>query len=194
MDKISRHRRSTRLKSYDYSQPGAYFVTICAHNRDLLFGGIKDGMVVLNKYGEIVKKEWTRTAQIRVNIDIDIFVIMPNHLHGIIIIKSDVGAHCNVPLLQNKTIQTEKFGYSTKNSIPTIVKLFKSTTTKQINELHRLPGIPVWQPNYYEHIIRNDAELNRIRQYIIENPLKWDIDSENPDKIIQNLGADKWAE
>lgn len=78
-----RERRSKRIKGYDYSHPGAYFVTVCAHNRDLLFGEIKDGMTILNEYGEIVKKEWTRTPRIRVNIDIDIFAVMPNHLHRI---------------------------------------------------------------------------------------------------------------
>ena len=182
MDKISHNRRSVRLKTYDYSQPGAYFVTICAYNRECLFSEIKDGILILNKYGEIAKDEWERTGRIRPNIVIDHFVIMPNHLHGIIIIDG-VGAHCNVPL--QVTEQTEKFGCSTKNSIPTIVKLFKSTTTKQINELRNIPGAVVWQRNYYEHVIRDDAELNRIRQYIMENPLKWDTDSEN-----QNVNRD----
>lgn len=175
-------RRSLRLKAYDYSQSGAYFITVCAYNRQCLFGGIKDGMVILNESGEIVKKEWQKTGEIRPNIGIDVFIVMPNHLHGIIIIKPVVGAHCNVPL-QNKMVQTEKFGYSTKNSIPTIVKLFKSTATKQINELRRLPAVAVWQRNYYEHIIRNEDELNRVRQYIIGNPLQWEYDSENPNAV-----------
>jgi len=181
-----RNRRTMRLAGYDYSQAGAYFVTICAYNRECLFGEIKDGILILNKYGEIVKDEWERTGRIRPNIIIDDFVIMPNHLHGIIVINV-VGAHCNVPLRINKMEHTEKFGCSTKNSIPTIVKLFKSTTTKQINKLRNIPGTDVWQRNYYEHVIRDDAELNRIRQYIMENPLKWDTDSENPNNIRDSL-------
>lgn len=174
-----RERKLTRLKGYDYSQAGAYFVTICAYNRECLFGKIENGTVILNKYGETIQNEWIKTGKIRGNVIIDTFIVMPNHLHGVIVIDG-VGAHCNVPL-QNKTGQTEKFGRSTKNSIPTIVKLFKSTTTKQINKIRNAPGIDVWQRNYYEHIIRTNAELNRIRQYILENPLKWESDSENSD-------------
>ena len=181
---MNHDRRSTRLPQYDYSQAGAYFITVCAYNRKCLFGEIKKETMVLNKYGEIIRNEWMRTAVIRKNIIIDEFVVMPNHLHGIIIIN-DVGAHCNVPL-QNKTRQTEKFGHSTKNSIPTIVKLFKSTTAKQINKTRNRPGIDVWQRNYYEHIIRNDTELNRIRKYITENSLKWDMDLENPLAVRKN--------
>ncbi len=98
---------------------------------------------------------------------------MPNHLHGIINI---VGAHCNVPLHN----RIEQFGRSTSNSIPTIIKLFKSTTTEQINIISDTPGVRLWQRNYYEHIIRNESELNRIRQYIINNPANWEQDRYYP--------------
>ncbi|MBN2425140.1 MAG: transposase [Calditrichaceae bacterium] len=175
------HRRSIRLKGYDYSQPGWYFITICVQNREMLFGDMVDGKIILNDAGELVKNEWIKTDSIRENINIDYYVIMPNHMHGIIQIiemPDIVGAHGYVPLQQRNMPQrqTEQFGKSTQNSIPTIIKLFKSTTTKQINRLQNTPGLKIWQRNYYEHIIRNELELNRIRQYIIENPLKWKND------------------
>ena len=178
------HRRSIRLKEY-YSQAGAYFATICTHERKFLFGDIFEGQMILNGFGKIAKTEWLRTAEIRKNIFIDEFIIMPNHLHGNIFIcdphdvrAQAVGAHCNVPL---HSAQTERFGKSTHNSIPTIVKLFKSTVTKQINELRNTPGQPVWQLNYFERVIRDEDELNRIREYIRYNPLKWDEDRDNPE-------------
>lgn len=181
------HRKSIRLKDYDYSQAGYYFVTICTHAREQLLGKIENGKMILNEFGEILQDELLSTETIRSNIKIDYFQIMPNHIHFIIIIKeqyinyeivgkkSIVGVHCNEPLLQN----TEQFGKSTKNSIPTIVKLTKSSTTKRINEIRNSPGIPVWQRNYFEHIIRNEKELFEIRKYIEYNPLNWKDDEYN---------------
>ncbi len=121
-----------------------------------------------------------RTPEIRNNVPIDECVIMPNHLHGILFLREwdDVGAHCNVPLPD--TPQIEQFGKSTVNSIPTIIKLFKSTVTKQINELRATPGQPVWQRTYFERVIRDEDELNRIRDYIIYNPVKWVDEEDNP--------------
>lgn len=129
--------------------------------------------MVLNDIGEIVSHKWLWTGKIRTNIKLDEFVVMPNHMHGIIQIvemHNDVGAHRNVPP------QIEQFAKSTQNSIPTIIKLFKSTTTKQINQFCNTPGLKIWQRNYYEHIIRDDKDLNRIREYIINNPLRWTED------------------
>jgi len=161
---------SIRLPGYDYSQPGAYFITIVTHNRQCFFGNIIDGEMMLNEFGVLVKNEWLKTGIIRPNIVIDAFVVMPNHLHVIIIITDTK--------TETKTI--EQFGKPTKNSIPTIVRLFKSTTTKQINQLRvSTPMQPLWQRNYYEHVIRNKVELNRIRQYIIDNPKKWKEDNLN---------------
>ena len=181
------HRRSVRLKGYDYSSSGWYFVTICTYKKEWLFGEIVENMILLNEIGRLVKDEWIRTAHIRENVSIDEFVIMPNHVHGIIVINEingnvgaryRVGAHCNVPLQQTEH-QFEQFGKSTRNSIPTIIKLFKSATTKRINAYRQTPGAPVWQRNYYEHIIRNENELNKIRKYIVENPLDWLNDVDN---------------
>jgi REP element-mobilizing transposase RayT len=177
-DPNKHHRRSIRLPGYDYTLPGGYFVTICTYNRECLFGEIVDGAMILNEYGEIVRDEWLNTGNIRSNIIIDEFVVMPNHLHGILI----VGARCNVPLHPNNLRRAptiEQFGKPVSNSIPTIVRLFKSAVTKKINQIRNTPTNPVWQRNYYEHIIRNDDELNRIREYIVNNPLKWESDENN---------------
>jgi putative transposase len=158
------HRRPIRLKGYDYSQSGAYFVTICAHRRGLLFEE--------DEVKKILGKEWLNTERIRQNVVLDEFVVMPNHLHGIIVITHEVGAYCYTPL--------QKGFRSPSKTVGAMIRGFKSTTTRQINLFHNTPGIPIWQRNYYEHIIRNEDELNKIREYIQNNPLKWDLDKENP--------------
>lgn len=126
----------------------------------------------MNRCGEVVREEWLRTSQLRPAIVMDEFVVMPNHLHGILIITNSRGT-CNV----------RQFGKPTSNSIPTIIRLFKSAVTKHLNELRGTVGVPVWQSNYYEHIIRNERSMNHIRQYIANNPLRWTSDRENPQAI-----------
>jgi len=167
------HRRSIRLKNYDYASSGAYFVTIVTHQRQCLFGAIVDGAMRLNEFGEIVCDEWLKTEIIRPRVQLDVFVIMPNHIHGIIIVN-DVDGCCRGTLQRAPTI--EQFGKPTSDSIPTIIRLFKSATTKRINEYRNTPAVSVWQRNYYEHIIRNEIELNEIREYILYNPLNWETD------------------
>lgn len=162
------NRRSIRLQGYDYSQNGAYFVTICAQNRECLFGEIKSGKMLLNKYGLIVHNEWGRTGEIRGNITLDEFVVMPNHIHGIIIINGRGTMH--------RAPTVERFGKPTSNTIPTIIRGYKSSVTTQINISRSSPSQQVWQRNYYEHIIRNDEDLNRIREYVINNPKNWEKD------------------
>jgi len=173
-----RHK-SIRLKGYDYTQSGAYFVTICSQDKKNIFSQIVDGNVILNEFGKIIQNEWIKTGQIRKNVIIDEYVIMPNHLHGIIIIENN---HDDRRGTQQRasTSKIESFGKPVFGSLPTIIRGFKSTTTKQINELRSMPEIPLWQRNYYEHVVRNDNDLNEIREYIINNPLKWDLDKENP--------------
>jgi REP element-mobilizing transposase RayT len=182
------HRRSIRLQEYDYSQEGAYFVTICIHKKEILLGEIIEGQMVLNEYGELIRTEWLKTAQMRENILLDEFVVMPNHFHCIIVI-ADKGrgvlqyAPNGRSTLQRAPTAREQFGKPVSNSIPTIVRLFKSTTTKQINQIRRSPGDAVWQRNYYEHIIRDEDDLIQIQEYIVNNPLKWQFDHENPINI-----------
>lgn len=167
-----RHRRSLRLKGYDYSKNGACFVTICVQNRECLFGNIVDGVMVLNKYGKTVAGQWIKTSKIRDEIDLDEWIVMPNHFHGILAIILR-GTACRASTL-------ERFGKPVSGSIPTVVRSFKSAVTKQINEICKTPGAKLWQRNYFEHIIRNDNELNCIREYIVNNPKQWEMDRENP--------------
>ena len=179
------HRRSTRLRDFDYSQDGAYFVTICTWNRACVFGDIVQQEMQLNEDGRIVYREWQRTSQVRNNIKIDSFIVMPNHLHGIVIIDHGNGtlySHQGRGTLQRAPTR-EGFGKPVSGSLPTIIRLFKSTTTKQINLSRHTLGIHVWQRNYYEHVIRNEKELTETREYIINNPLRWDLDKENLNKI-----------
>jgi REP element-mobilizing transposase RayT len=152
---------------------GAYFITLCIHNNDCLLGEIADGIMRLSPMGEIVRSEWITTGQIRPRIQIDAFVVMPNHFHGILVINGDGRG----TLQRAPTV--EQFGHPTSDSIPTIVRLYKSVTTKRINLLREKPGEAFWQGNYYEHIIRDEDEYGRIREYIEANPARWAEDSEN---------------
>lgn len=185
------HRRSIRLREYDYSQAGVYFLTICTREKECMLGEIDNGKMELNEYGAIIKNEWMKTQKVRKNIELDEFIIMPNHIHGIVIINTDfnVGAIRWVARIRktengaNQNRAIHRIAPTTTlrpNSIGSIIGQFKSITTKQINQIRNTPGIPIWQRNYYEHIIRNESELNHIREYIINNPLKWDEDEDNP--------------
>ena len=167
------------MKGYDYSSPGAYFVTICTKNKANIFGDIVDGAMILNEFGEIVKKIWFDLPNHFTNVQLDEFIVMPNHVHMIIFIIDDDHRHRRGLACQTPTKRT--FGKPISGSLPTIIGSFKSAVTKRINRMRKMPGFPVWQRNYYEHIIRDEDELNAIRQYIIDNPQNWDIDTENPD-------------
>ena len=169
-------RKQLRLKHYNYSDPGMYFVTICVHNRECLFGDIVDGEMRLNEFGQIVCDEWLKTSDIRPNVELDYFIVMPNHFHGIVRIMSDRRG-----VLQYAPTSEKRAFHSPSQTIGAIVRGFKSATTKYINQLRGAPGVPVWQRNYYEHVIRNENELFETRKYIQDNPLKWDLDPENPD-------------
>lgn len=160
------HRQSIRLKDYDYSEAGAYFVTVCAWKKEYLFGEIKNGEMMLNECGETVAKWWEAIPDHFHHVELDEFVIMPNHVHGIIVLN--VGA-----------IETRK--HRRQMLLPKIIGRLKMNSAKHINIIRTTPGVPVWQRNYYEHVIRDEPELHTIREYIRQNPLKWDIDEENPE-------------
>ena len=170
-------RHSIRLKSYDYTAPGWYFVTVCTHQRKLLFGEIEDGKMTLNSMEQVVYKEWINTPKIRENIELDQFVIMPNHLHGIIVLDyTGRGTKRRAP-----TEEKRYFRKPIAGSLSTIIGAFKSAITKQIHRIK--PDISIWQRNFYEHIIRNDKELSKIRKYIMENPLRWELDRSHPQNM-----------
>ncbi len=164
------HRRSTRLRDYDYSRAGAYFITVCTRGRKSLFGVVKDGEVALNELGRIAEEEWRKSAQVRIEIDLDAWVVMPSHIHGIVII-ADERRRADRPVAR---------GGLRPRSLGAMMAGFKSAATKRINTMRGTPGTPVWQRNYYEHIIRNESALDRIRQYIADNPVGWSEDPENP--------------
>ena len=171
-------RRSIRLKGYDYTQPGAYFITLCTHQRMHLFGDIVDGRMIVNERGKIARDEWFKTAEVRPYVKLyeDGFVIMPNHGHGIIWIDDEVGTRRRrVPTDGT----TERFGKPVKGSIPTIIRAYKSAVTYTVNKLENRHCAVLWQKNYYEHIIRNDHELNNIGWYIVNNPSNWELDRDN---------------
>jgi putative transposase len=166
------HRRSTRLKGFDYSQLGGYFVTVCTCDKENIFVGIKNGTFLPNRLGKIVQKSWIWLEKRYAYIDLDAWILMPNHLHGIILIHTDLaldksrrGGSRAAP---TNSIKRKPLGQ--------LVGAFKTISTKQINQLQRTPGHSLWQRGYYDRIIRNEKELDRIRRYIQENPLKWQLD------------------
>lgn len=176
------HRRqSIRLQGYDYSQAGAYFITICTHNRAPLFGEIIDGVMVLNTAGQIVEKYWCAIPEHFPQVTLDEFVVMPNHVHGII----TVGANNHLPLhyfpLQSNETPTQSnetprpLQHGTSRTIGSMVRGFKIGVTRwfRVNtDIHL-----VWQRNYYEHIIRNEDAYLKIAEYIQTNPQRWDTDT-----------------
>lgn len=220
---------STRMKDYDYSSNGAYFVTIVTKNREHLFGTVVDDEMVLNEIGKIVKKEWLISERIRKNIFLDKFVIMPNHFHGIVIIdneRDDVvdgtddvvdgtddvvdgatdGAVDVETLRRNvSTVDVER-NYNGKNkfmsnispkksSLSHMIRSFKSVVTRKsrifndtlqrnVSTTKKMDNVFAWQPRFHDRIIRNENELNRIRNYIIKNPEMWQRDRNNGDLWI----------
>jgi putative transposase len=170
-DPEKHHRRSIRLKGYNYAHPGAYFITIVAYGRECIFGEIVNCGIELNFFGRIVTEEWERSRNIRQEIELDTFVVMPNHIHGLVMVANhNVGATSRSPLPRGPA----------KRSLSAFVAGFKSSASRRINAFRGTPGLPVWQRNYYEHVIRNEQSLSRIRQYIVDNPLRWQFDPENP--------------
>ena len=177
------HRKSIRLKEYDYSNPNWYYLTICTYDKRNILGKIINGKMNLNNCGKIVEEEWLKTKEIRQNIDLDYYIIMPNHLHGIIIIERRGELHSSQMNSKQKNndgrIQyapTNNKLKSPSQTVGAIVRGFKSSVTKRIREFNQKEDEKVWQRNYYEHIIRNEKDLYRIRNYIQNNPLKWELD------------------
>ena len=170
-DPAIHHRRSIRLKDYDYSQPGAYFVTVCTHGRECALGEVLDDAVILNYSGLIVQECWEQLPDHYFHVDLDAFVVMPNHVRGIIVFNDRhiVGAG-----LRPAPTWTKRHG------LPEIVRAFKAFSSRRINESRQRPGGPVWQRGYYEHVIRNDRSWEAIREYIESNPSRWEHDPDNP--------------
>ncbi len=216
-------RKSMRLKYWDYSTPWWYFVTISTQNHKNYFGDVMNGNMQLNEIGNIAQYEWIKTAELRENVELDEFIIMPNHMHGILIISesksvetrrgvSDVG---ETKILSEDTFlpqktprdvsskdgrdvlegampfkktrhgvspqsQLREFSKPIKDSLSTIINLYKGSVTKECNiQKYNFK----WQPKFYDRIIRNDRELYNIRRYIMQNPLKWELEKGTPDNL-----------
>jgi len=168
-------RRSLRLREYDYNQPGAYFITICTQSRQCLLGEIIDGQMKINEIGVLVQTTWQQIAKRYPETELDAFVIMPNHIHGIIVINA--GKIHESPLPKSEIMRRRNM------LLPKIIGFFKMNSAKKINILQATPATQVWQRNYYEHIIRDERDLNQIREYIENNPAKWLEDENHPANI-----------
>jgi REP element-mobilizing transposase RayT len=188
-------RRTLRLSGYDYSIYGPYYVTICTHKKRCLFGKVINGEMVLNQVGRIVNDEWIKAGESRGDLELDEWVLMPNHLHGIVsIIEDSPVAIRELPL--HGTVETEdslpepdiftraayEFPVRTdirkrRNMIlPKFIGRFKMLSSKRVNSLRGTPGKPLWQKSYWDRIIRDEKDLNRIRSYIRNNPSQWEKD------------------
>jgi putative transposase len=175
--------QSARLASWDYTSAGYYFVTLCTRDRICFFGDLIDGTMVLSPIGALVAEEWQKTPQIRIYVELDEWVVMPNHLHGILIINEHTGAtpqqqpNTATPPAQQSKVPRSKGAVAKPHALGTIMSQFKSVCTKRIwADGHVNFG---WQANYYDHVIRTDASLDHIRAYIHDNPLRWDIDRDS---------------
>jgi putative transposase len=166
------HRRSIRIQGFNYTQPGSYFITICTWHKSLIFGEIIQGEVVLSKLGEIARKEIERLPDRFSDIIMDGFVVMPNHIHMLITISADA-----IPKMQTSN---EAFKQPVPGSIPTIVRSYKAAVTQRILAMRDAPVAEVWHRNYYEHVVKNENEREKIFLYIVANPAQWDSDEENP--------------
>jgi putative transposase len=163
-------RRSIRLKDYNYSQSGAYFVTIATSEKTFLFGDIQGDRMLLNSIGEIACECWKQISFHFNDVITDVFVVMPNHIHSIIFIDYE-GSACRAP--------TESPILTNRSFLGIIIRSYKSAVTNQVHKVNKMQGITIWQRNYYEHVVRNDNDLNQIRQYILDNPVNWALDSDN---------------
>lgn len=188
------HRRSIRLRGYDYTQPGAYFVTICEINRACIFGEIRDGEMRLNDLGSLAEDCWVALPEHFPNVELAEYIVMPNHVHGILVVNGQmVGARHASPL-PNTPLDGRPHG-AAPGSVGAIMGSYKSAVSKRINLLRDTPGNAVFQRNYYEHVIRNEREHVAIAAYICGNPANWPLDTDNPKNAAKNqskAGLDYW--
>lgn len=175
------HRRSIRLKGFDYSRQGAYFVTICTHERECLLGAIVEGAMVLSETGQIAQFVWDDLPNHVAGCVPSEFIVMPNHVHGIVLLvgagsKPARGAGADVPEKTWAGLEPAP----TRQTLSEIVRQFKTFSARRINAMRSTQGVPVWQRNYYEHVIRNEDDYHRIAEYITTNPARWEEDTLHP--------------
>jgi putative transposase len=205
-DNVKYQRRSVRLTDYDYSQAGAYFITICTQSRELRLSDITNFQTALLPIGKMAQEYWLQIPEHFNNVQLNEYIIMPNHIHGILVINTsdkcrgvpvndrNVGAlQCNAPT-NNRQSNAPTNYYSKispkKNTLSVIIRTYKTALTHwcRKNDFRHF----AWQRSYYEHVIRSMAELNRIQEYILNNPLKWELDRENPDSLNYKLEHDQY--
>jgi len=192
-------RKRLRLRGFDYSSSGAYFVTICTNGRLPLLGEVENEEMRLSECGEIAHSCWLDLPLHYAHLDLDSFVIMPNHLHGILILREDGADLRSAPT--RRTAGQGLVGVDPRSTprtprqhgIPQIIRSFKSFSTRRINEHRNTPGALFWQRSYYEHVIRDEPVLSRIRHYILANPADWSLDRENPDRRASDE-FDRWLQ
>lgn len=176
------HRHSIRLREYDYSSAGAYFVTICAFQRECLFGEVNAGNVICSEAGIIIDDVWRGLVERFPSVVMSDHVVMPNHVHGIVVFTdARRGAACRAP---DDPDLKAKGAASSAPTLGEVLRAFKSISAVSVNRVLGRQGIPLWQRNYHEHIIRSEDDLANIRQYIANNPLKWDLDENNPVNLM----------
>lgn len=203
------HRRSIRLKGYDYSQAGAYFVTICVHQRECLLGDVVNGKMQLSRFGKIVSYAWLDLPKHYPHVVLDEFCIMPNHVHFVVVLTDNgsdesfrlskvslparrdgsceitkTSSPTSIPLPET-SLPAQETHPDTRHPLSEVIRAFKSFSAKRINALRKTTYSPFWQKNYYEHIIRNDRAWNAIVWYIINNPLHWQLDRDNLQNKLQ---------
>jgi len=171
-DPDKHHRRSIRLEGYDYSQGGAYFVTLCTHGRQPLFGQVVGETMTLNLVGTVVEQCWRWLGERYSHVELDEWMVMPNHLHGIIAMRDDAGG------------AGSQTAFIRRKSLGRLIGAFKTVSTNRSNPIRQGRRSVIWQRNYFERIIRDGDELNRVREYISENPARWETDGENPEARI----------
>jgi len=181
------HRRSIRLPEYDYAQDGWYYMTICSQNHRCLFGEILQEKMILNAARAMIEKWWRKLPEKYPGIQLDEYVIMPNHLHGIIVIVG--AAPCGRPNPGTHSVTESGQPHGVVPTLGTIIGWFKTMSTNEYIRHVKQNGWPafekrLWLRNYYEHIIRKGEELNSIRNYIVENPMRWEEDNNHPNNII----------
>lgn len=168
-------RRNPRLEGYDYAQSGVYFVTICTHLREHLFGAVVNAELILSEFGEIVRSDWEAIPTHYGQVELDCFVVMPNHVHGILIIHNDVdqsGVGKPTPYTA-APVGAGLVPPAKPISLSQIIGGYKSGVARRINALRKQPGTVVWQRTFYDHIVRSQSELDQIRLYIEANPARW---------------------
>ncbi|MFV9507890.1 MAG: transposase [Oscillochloridaceae bacterium umkhey_bin13] len=172
-------RQTTRLRGYAYNSTGIYYVTICTESKGNIFGYKSDASITLNEIGKIAQTTWLSLTEHYSNIYLDTFIIMPDHVHGIITLLYPTNSDCiNLNVLIGTSDEPKHMQNSfpkplQPGSLPVIVRAFKSSVTREVNILRGTPGATLWQGRYYDHIIRNDTDLARIRRYIVTNPDRW---------------------